>query len=206
MWLIVARRNDHLRLFADKMWIPAGIEFARSARSSPGDPRFTSNGGSPMKVSEVMTKRVAHVGRREPLSSAARLMWECDCGAVPVVDEASGKVVGMITDRDICISTWSKDRAPSAIAISEAMSSELYQCSPTDNVSFAEALMKSKQIRRVPVVDEEQKLVGILSLADIATGARAGQMLDNELAPTQIAATLANICRRPASSTYAQQA
>jgi len=124
-------------------------------------------------------------------------MWECDCGAVPVIEEASGRVVGMITDRDICMATWSNDRAPSAIPVSAAMSRELFYCSSDDDIASAERLMRLKQIRRIPVLNEERKLVGIISLADIVAqsqtdGARWNEL---ELAPHEIAATLANICQ-----------
>src|SRR5687768_2334487 len=118
-----------------------------------------------MKVTDLMTRKVACVRADEPLSSAAKLMWDCDCGAVPVID-GSDRVVGMITDRDICMATWSRDQAPSGISVHQAMSEELHQCSPDASVATAEGLMRSKQIRRIPVVDENQRLAGILSLAD----------------------------------------
>lgn len=149
-----------------------------------------------MKVRDLMTTNVASAPSHEPLTTAARLMWECDCGTIPVVDSASDRVIGMITDRDICMATWSKDRAPSAISISEAMSRDLFYCSPDDKISSAATLMRSKQIRRLPVLNTEGRLVGIISLADIVTqsqtaGSRASAI---EVAPNEIAATLARIC------------
>jgi CBS-domain-containing membrane protein len=105
----------------------------------------------------------------------------------------------MITDRDICIAAWSRDQAPSAIPIGEVMSRQLFYCSPEQSIASAESLMRSRKIRRVPVLDDSQRLVGILSLADIVTGSqRAGMRTAvGELAPTEIAATLANICQPP---------
>jgi CBS domain-containing protein len=155
-----------------------------------------------MKISELMTKNVTSIGQDEFLSAAAQRMWDCDCGAVPVVNE-QGRAVGMITDRDICMATWSKNCAPSALSVRDAMSRELYSCSPNDSLASAESVMRSKQVRRIPVVDDQRRVVGILSLADNArqgegTGARAAK---NELSADRIAATLANICQTSPNGT-----
>ncbi len=150
-----------------------------------------------MKVREVMTTNVACVRKDDSLSTAAQLMWDSDCGSIPVKEEGSERVVGMITDRDICMATWSQDRPPSSIPVWEAMSSELYFSSPDETVSSAESLMRSRQVRRVPVLDDGQKLVGILSLADIAIAPqRKGTRRDtSEFAPAEVAETLAGICQ-----------
>lgn len=152
-----------------------------------------------MKVRELMTDKVAYVQRSANLSDAARLMWDCDCGAIPVVEDDSQSVVGMITDRDICMACWSKDRPPSSIPVVEAMSPDLFRCSPDDSLTAAESLMRSTQVRRIPVVDAERKLLGILSLADIVTRAQRagiyGAGASRELAPTEITTTLATICQ-----------
>jgi CBS domain-containing protein len=149
-----------------------------------------------MKVRSVMTASVASVRKDESLSTAAKLMWDCDCGSIPVKDEAGEQVVGMITDRDICMATWSRDCAPSVIAVSDAMSPELYFSAPDESVASAERLMRARKIRRVPVLDGDRRLVGILSLADIANESRrAGLRPDgSEVAPAEIAGTLADIC------------
>jgi CBS domain-containing protein len=138
-----------------------------------------------MKVKEVMTSNVSCVRSSEPLSAAAKLMWDCDCGAVPVIDEAS-RVIGMITDRDICMSCWSQDRGPSAIQVSESMSKEIYSCTPEDSLDSAENLMRSRQVRRLPVVDREGRLAGIISLADLAKRTRGRD---------EVTSTLASICK-----------
>lgn len=149
-----------------------------------------------MRVKDVMTTSVACVHANESLSEAARIMWDCDCGSVPVKEEGSERIVGMITDRDICMATWSRSCAPSAIGISDVMASDLHFVTPDDGVSTAENLMRSKQIRRIPVLDDDRQLVGILSLADIATQSQSfGELAENDLAPATVATTLANICR-----------
>ncbi len=149
-----------------------------------------------MKVMDIMTTNVVSIRQSEPLSVAARLMWECDCGAVPVVGVDDEQIVGMITDRDICMATWTKDRAPSAILVSEATSRDLYACRDDDTIAAAEELMRSKQVRRIPVLNRQRRLVGILSLADIAKayGRALGEPNARELAPAEIAATLELIC------------
>lgn len=159
-----------------------------------------------MKVKEVMTTSVAYVRSDEPLSVAAQLMWDCDCGALPVRDASGARIIGMLTDRDICMATWSQDRSPRSIRVADAMSRQLHAAAPDDAVASAEHLMQSKQIRRLPVLDDDWQLVGIISLADIATQSqrRTPESAGRELAPAEIASTLAGICQpRPQARTSA---
>ena len=151
-----------------------------------------------MRVSDVMTKDVACVREDERCSAAVRLMWDCDCGAVPVLSQSGDRVIGMITDRDICIATWSKSAAPDDVRVAEAMSRELFACSENDGVGLAENLMRSRQVRRIPVLDAQQRLVGIVSLADVAQASenKMGRPGSSEVAPDEVAQTLASICRR----------
>ena len=121
-----------------------------------------------MMTRDLMTKQVASVRATDSTAVAARLMWDCDCGALPVLDD-EGRAIAMITDRDICMAALMRDRAPSAIPVSDAMSRGLQCCGPDDSVSFAEQLMRTHQVRRIPIVDENQRLVGIIAQADIAT-------------------------------------
>jgi CBS domain-containing protein len=150
-----------------------------------------------MKVKDLMTTSVACVRKSDPLSTAAQIMWNCDCGAVPVKEDDSERVVGMITDRDICIATWSRDCGPSAIRVSEAASRELYACRPEDSIASAQKLMSTQQIRRVPVLDDDGLLVGILSIADIVTepNKESVRSTASELGPVEIASTLRTICQ-----------
>jgi len=101
----------------------------------------------------------------------------------------------MITDRDICMATWSRGQTPENIAVGNAMSTELVTCSPNDSIGFAESLMQTHKVRRIPVVDSERRLLGIISLADIArragaTGAAGG---DPDLSLEKLATTVAAI-------------
>jgi CBS domain-containing protein len=101
-------------------------------------------------------------------------MWEHDCGVVPVLGEGNGtaRVVGMITDRDICMAAYTQGRRLEEIAVSSAMSREVLSCRPTDALAVALKIMETNKLHRVPVVDQEDRIVGIISLADIAREAR----------------------------------
>ena len=150
-----------------------------------------------MMIRDLMTKQVASVRATDSTAVAARLMWDCDCGAIPVLDE-EGRAIAMITDRDICMAALMRDRAPSAIPVSDAMSRDLKACAPDDSLAFAEQLMRTHQIRRIPIVDRDWHPLGLLSLADIvrATDRHKGRTT-REVAPEEVALTLADICAAP---------
>jgi CBS domain-containing protein len=139
-----------------------------------------------MMVGRLMTQPAITCGVHDSLDTAARLMWDHDCGAIAVLDD-SGALAGIVTDRDICMATFTKGRAPQSIGVAEIMARQITTCLPSDTVSTAEALMRNRQIRRLPVVDVEGHLVGILSLSDVARYAantRRQQSVDRELVQT----------------------
>jgi CBS domain-containing protein len=109
----------------------------------------------------------------DSLNHAAQLMWDRDCGAVPVVG-SDGAVVGIITDRDICMATYTRGQAPGAISVESVMSKAVQTCSPEDSVGDAARLMAEKRVRRLPVTIDG-RLVGLLALADIAREIRTHQ-------------------------------
>jgi CBS domain-containing protein len=122
------------------------------------------------RVNLFMTPTPHTCGATDSLTRAAQIMWDGDCGAVPVID-ADGKLCGMLTDRDVCIAAYTKGSPLSAIAVSAAMSKHPHSCKADDTLPRAIALMAEAQVRRLPVIDGAGHLVGILSLADIASGA-----------------------------------
>jgi CBS domain-containing protein len=124
-----------------------------------------------MKVKEVMTSDVKSCSLDTNLATAAKIMWESDCGAVPVTDDG-GKVVGVITDRDICIAGATRDRTEGEIPVREVISRTLYACTPGDDVRAVLDTMKAEQVRRLPVVGQDGRLTGIVSIHDIAAEAR----------------------------------
>jgi prolyl-tRNA editing enzyme YbaK/EbsC (Cys-tRNA(Pro) deacylase)/CBS domain-containing protein len=161
-------------------------------------PRWNGPNQSRVPVSELMTRAVAVCRTADPLSVPAQLMWDRDCGAIPVLEPEGDRVVGMITDRDICMATLIQDRRPSNIAVNEAMSRELFTCLDTDLVAHAEDILRAHQIRRLPVLDVHGRLAGILSLADIArrADALARARADAPAIPAdEISNTLGEICQ-----------
>jgi len=136
-----------------------------------------------VKVQAIMTRNVASCGPDTDLAQVGKLMWDYDCGVVPIVDEA-GKVLGVVTDRDICIGTATRGRPASHIAAREVASSLVHACLVDDDVASALDMMKRFRIRRLPVIDDHGALRGMLSLNDILvrpqakTGPSSKQIVD----------------------------
>jgi CBS domain-containing protein len=152
-----------------------------------------------MLVRDLMTRNTTAVRADQTLAEAAQAMWDRDCGALPVLLEDGSRVVGMITDRDICMATWSRNLPPSAVRVVDAMSQKIVHCAEQDSIASAESLMRSNQIRRLPVVDDQARLVGVLSLADIARAAQGARpSLDGS--GDGVAKTLAGICKAHVST------
>jgi CBS domain-containing protein len=120
-----------------------------------------------MRVEQLMTRNVESCGPHDSLDCAARLMWEHDCGVVPVVNGDGAQVVGMLTDRDVCMAAYTQGRPLREIPVSTAMSQRLCSCRATDNVAVALKVMETNQVRRLPVLDADDHLIGMLSLADL---------------------------------------
>lgn len=135
-----------------------------------------------MKVRDLMTRDVTSCMPSTDLSSVARAMREWDCGALPVVAETR-QVVGVITDRDICIATALQHRAPDAMHVAEVLSgkdSRLFTCTPETPAREALALMQRHKIRRLPVVNITGELVGMISLADLILAASTTATAEDE--------------------------
>lgn len=147
-----------------------------------------------MKVQEVMTTNAKVCTLTDNLSAAAGLMWENDCGALPVVAEGE-KVVGLITDRDICMAANLNNRNLWNIAVEEVISGRLFACTPEDDIHSALKTMQENKIRRLPVVAADGTLEGILSLNDIVL--KAAEPKDKkatELSYADVVKTYKSIC------------
>lgn len=125
-----------------------------------------------MKVSEIMTAKAACCGPEDSDNRPAQLMWENDCGVVPVVD-GSGRTIGIVTDRDLCMAAYTKGRALTDLRVEDAMSHEIFGCKKQDSVEDALAVMRRHRVRRLPVLDENQRVVGILSVNDVVRAIEA---------------------------------
>jgi len=124
----------------------------------------------PIKVRTLMKRHVWTCRPGDSLSEAAAILWIHDCGCVPVIDIDS-RVVGIITDRDICMGSLFRGEPLHSIRVSAAMSTGVKTCLPEETIEFAEGIMRSNQVRRLPVVDREGHAIGILSLNDLACNA-----------------------------------
>ncbi len=120
---------------------------------------------SRMRVSEIMTKSVRTASRDSSLREVATIMREGDMGAVPVVD--AGKLIGIVTDRDIVVRGVA-DEVSNDSPIGDVMTTELFTVKPDDFAFEAIRLMGDKQVRRIPVVNSDGSLAGIVAMADIA--------------------------------------
>jgi CBS domain-containing protein len=102
----------------------------------------------------------------ESLAQAAKTMWETDCGALPVLKDGR-EVVGLITDRDICMAMAMRDCNPAAVSAEEVITGNVFSVKPEDEIKEALELMQQQQVRRLPVVSAEGELKGMLSMNDI---------------------------------------
>jgi CBS domain-containing protein len=135
-----------------------------------------------MQVDQIMTRNVRFCHTWDKLRDAAQMMWDADCGCVPVIaDDGSHQVVGMLTDRDICMATYLSVKEPQEISVEEVMSPLVRAVTASATLAEAETIMSEAQVRRLPVVNNEAKLVGILALADLAREAQ--RMRATEHAP-----------------------
>jgi CBS domain-containing protein len=121
-----------------------------------------------MQAQELMTRDPACCTPEDPAQKAAELMSQHDCGAIPVVDsEDSRHLCGMITDRDIAIRGVARGRGAET-RVEELMTSDPECCSPNSDIEEVERVMTERQVRRVPIIDADGQLVGIISQADLA--------------------------------------
>lgn len=143
-----------------------------------------------MKVKEVMTPNAKAIWLTESLSDAAEMMWENDCGVLPIIKDGR-TVIGMITDRDICMAVAMRDRNPSGVSVEEVMTGQVYSVNPEDDVDQALQAMKEHKVRRLPVVNDNGELEGILSMNDVVLA--AGEGIDY----SDVVKTYQAICSHP---------
>lgn len=117
------------------------------------------------KISEVMTRDAKLVNPNDTIQDAAKLMKQCDCGVLPVRE--GDRLVGMITDRDIAVRCIADGKGPNC-KVRDAMTQEVKYCFEDEDISHVCANMSEIQVRRLPVLDRNKRLVGIVSLSDLA--------------------------------------
>lgn len=124
-----------------------------------------------MRIRDLMTKSVASCRPETNLAAAGTLMWETDCGVLPIVDEHR-RVVGMITDRDVCIALATSDRRASSLRVGDVGVSHAVVCASDADVQSALEAMRTHRVHRLAVVNKAGLLEGIVSIGDIAQRAQ----------------------------------
>lgn len=142
-----------------------------------------------MKVAQIMKTELKTCRQSDMLDVAARLMWDFDIGAIPVIDDF-GKLVGVVTDRDACMAAFMQHQPLHNVAASVAMNKHVITVRADDDHATVASLMARHKIRRVVVIDDDGRPIGIVSLNDLALAARKGQ----DVQRNQVADTLAAIC------------
>lgn len=148
-----------------------------------------------MLVEHIMSRPAITCSTSDSLARAAQLLWDHDCGSLPVTD-GEGRLVGMITDRDICMAAYLRGQTLADIAVDQAMARQVYACAPGDPIGVAEKIMGQYQVRRLPVADDDGRVVGMISLTDLARRAEEeGVRRRPEVTGAEVTRTLAAICQ-----------
>lgn len=146
-----------------------------------------------MKVREIMTANVVSCRKDTDLATAARLMFEQRCGTLPVVDE-HGRVAGIITDRDIAMAAATRQRNASHIAVHEAMRGHVTTCLADEDIGTALNTIEERRVRRLPVLDGDGRLAGIVSIDDIVLRGLDGP---NGIPTAAFVEAMRRLCSRP---------
>jgi CBS domain-containing protein len=142
-----------------------------------------------MKVVDVMMGTPYYCRPETNLGAATELMWTGNCGFLPVVQN-DGKVIGIITDRDICIALGTRGRPPGEVTVAEVMAPKVYACAPEEDIHAALRAMREGHVRRLPVITREGALVGVISMDDVLLRAepptlgRAPELSSEEIVKT----------------------
>ena len=149
-----------------------------------------------MKVKELMSADVQSCTPDTDGATVARMMWDNDCGWIPVLDDQR-RVTGVITDRDICIAAATRSLEPARILVRDGMTHDVATCAEDADLRTALHALKERRVRRLPVVNRHDQLVGVLSINDLVSRAdcRPGTGLPGE----EFLETLRGICAHPTS-------
>jgi len=149
-----------------------------------------------MKVKDVMMGTPHYCQLENNVGTATELMWKANCGFLPV-QSADGKVIGVITDRDICIALGTRNCPAGKVSVGEVMSGQLHSCAPDDDIHAALQTMREAKIRRLPVMAKNGTLVGVLSMDDILFRAEPRSPgKEPELSSDEVVRTFRSIARR----------
>ena len=141
-----------------------------------------------MKIKEIMTAQPATCAPGTNLAAAAELMLDADCGILPVVE--NGKLVGVVTDRDMFIALATRDARASDMTVGQVAGTQIFTCEPDDDVHAALATMKQHRVRRLPVEGFGHTVIGIVSMNDILLAAGPRKTVRND----EVVDTFQSIC------------
>ncbi|MBI5431829.1 MAG: CBS domain-containing protein [Planctomycetes bacterium] len=142
-----------------------------------------------MKVEAMMKRQVQTCRADQTLNEAVQVFWDKDCGVVPVVD-GEEKLVGILTDRDVAVAAYFRGESLKNVCVADAMGRNVLTVRKSDDVEDALELMRTHQVRRLPVVDPDGRVEGILSLSDFFHAA----VKDEHLKPKRLVRAFAAIC------------
>ncbi|HET9372998.1 MAG TPA: CBS domain-containing protein [Vicinamibacterales bacterium] len=144
-----------------------------------------------MTIKEIMTRPVVVAPETATLNVIARLMWDHDCGTIPIVDD-NGHLAGIVTDRDICMAAYTQGKRLEEIPVATAMARQVLSVHQNATVEQAEAIMRGGQVRRIPVLDQDRRPIGIVSVNDLARHAARARRAEVD---REILLTVAAICQ-----------
>jgi CBS domain-containing protein len=142
-----------------------------------------------MQIAKLMTTDIQTCRQTDTLDRAAKLMWDHDIGALAVLDDV-GMLIGIVTDRDACMAAFMAHQPLHELRVSIAMNTHVVTCRPYDTSEVVARLMARHKIRRIPVVNDDQHPIGMVSLNDLALASARG----SDIPGSEIADTLASIC------------
>lgn len=158
-----------------------------------------------MKIQDLMISEVETCMATTDLAAVSMTMWRQDCGIVPIIDDAR-RVVGVVTDRDICMALATRHRRAEELTAGEVMTDRLILVRPEDDVRAALEAMRTQRLRRLPVVDSEQRLRGVVSINDLVLHARpSGGRGTPGLSANDVLAALQGICAHPLPAVRVEQ-
>ena len=145
-----------------------------------------------MKVSEVMTRDVATCRVEATLEAAAELFWKRDCGSIPVID-SNGRLAGIVTDRDVCLGAFFSGRPLRDVPLTDTMIPTVWTCRADDELAVALRAMKEYRVRRLPVVDGDGRVLGMIGLADLTAAVLRGTAVERRFGTDDLVDVLAAV-------------
>ena len=142
-----------------------------------------------MKVKDVMSKAPVFCNLGTNLSAAVEMLWNHNCGLLPVVDSQQ-QVVGVVTDRDIAIALGTRNQLPMEITVAAAATRKVQTCKPTDDIHTALDTMAENKVRRLVVVNEQNQIEGVLSMDDVVLSAGSKTGVKPEISSDDVLRTL----------------